>query len=566
MKSIPCSPNPFFLFFSFIFLGIFQGISQTNELKALIYFDYNKAELSAKNQKTLDSLLQQIPANSNFTIQIIGHTDQHGNSEYNQQLSENRVQAVQGHFQKRNIPTERIETSAFGKTKLVTNNDEETERRLNRRAEIVIRFETPVSESVKPVEDTQPSIQELYDQLATSYQTFQFLPSKDSAYRCQDGTIFYFKANSFHVKSGQKNDIILIKIKEVFRYSDMLLENLSTMSEGKILETQGMFDVRAFDASNNELSLRSGKNYVAVVPVDEIKPNMQLFTGSWQNGQMNWHTVKDKNERIKGLGNFKLWTKKNKYQKKSKSPKNRGASRRGGGVNTPRGFNECFLPAPMQPEEKCSFFFCKIRNFISPKGNSKKGRQRAQKIDCDMYRSLAEIYGIQNMANIFDLINKPILDSINKLPEEKRADAWKQIAQKKSEDALNSEDGTTDNVSYLLFSNTSMRWANIDEFMSIPKDQLVEIKLPLAYNKSYDAKLLFKKRKVIYPAVESSGDFTFPKVLANEKAILVAFSYIDGKPKICIQHINTSDKIRKIEWEETTVAGLKSKLKDLDMI
>lgn len=183
-----------------------------------------------------------------------------------------------------------------------------------------------------------------------------------------------------------------------------------------------------------------------------------------------------------------------------------------------------------------------------------------------MYRSLAEIYGIQNMGNIFDLINKPLLDSINKLPEEKRADVWKQIAQKKSEDALNSEEGTMDNVSYLLFSNTSMRWANIDEFMSMPKDQLVEIKLPLAYNKSYDAKLLFKQRKVIYPAVESSGNFTFPKVLANEKAILVAFSYIDGKPKICIQHVNTSDKIRKMEWEETTVAGLKSKLRDLDMI
>jgi hypothetical protein len=300
--------------------------------------------------------------------------------------------------------------------------------------------------------------------------------------------------------------------------------------------------------------LRTGHDYVALVPVDEIKPKMEIFSGQWHNDKINWTTLRSKNQDRKTLTNFRLRSDKSKSKKRNRRTKN------------VQGFNNCYLYEYTERRVKdCPFFFCKIRQFINPRRKPSKYRERKQKIDCDLLRAMRGNYGISNMSSIYNALNKPKLDSIAKLPEAQRAQAYKDFTEQNAQNALANNSGSVGDMSYLLFANTEMRWANIDEFMSAPQDQLLTLQLPLKYGKSHDAKLLFKERKVIYPAVEEAGQFTFPKVLKNQDAILVALSYAGGTPKICIQEINTNDKIKKIDWEETTVAALKERLKVLDV-
>lgn len=527
--------------------------SQTHELKAVVNFDYDDDQLNKRSRFIIDSLLKQIPEGRLVNVQIHGHTDQRGNQAYNLKLSEARVSAVKTYLVLKNLHTTHVKTEAFGKAKLLTLDDQDQTRRINRRVEITLVYQTAETKQTAD-DDENYHIQELYDQLSTDEQHFKFIPTKDTAYRSKHGSVFYFKANSFQTKAGGKNDTLTIKIKEAFDYATMVSENLSTVSDGMILESQGMFDVRAFNPLGSELFLRTGHDYVALIPVDEIKPKMEIFTGTWHNGNVNWKTLRSKNQEKKALTNFKMRsTKSNANQRTRRTKKARGN-------------RTCYVYEYSERRPKnCPFFFCKIKQFINPRRKPSKYRKQKQKIDCELLNIMNSKYGISNITSVINALNKPTLDSIANLPEAQRANAYQTFVAQNAQNALTNNSGSVGDMSYLLFANTEMRWANIDEFMSAPKDQLLAISVPLKYSKSHDAKLLFKKRKVIYPAIEEAGQFSFPKVLKNQDAILVALSYTGGKPKICIQEINTSDNIKKIEWEETTVAALKERLKVLNV-
>ena len=72
-------------------------------------------------------------------LEIIGHTDGLGSVEYNQQLSEQRAQAVAtyllGHLQ---LSAEKVKTSGEGAGRPVSTNQTAAGRQQNRRVEIIV--------------------------------------------------------------------------------------------------------------------------------------------------------------------------------------------------------------------------------------------------------------------------------------------------------------------------------------------------------------------------------------------------------------------------------------------
>ena len=62
----------------------------------LILFDFDKATISARNKAVIDELKSSITPKSK--VQILGYTDQLGDPEHNQKLSEDRADAVRKAF------------------------------------------------------------------------------------------------------------------------------------------------------------------------------------------------------------------------------------------------------------------------------------------------------------------------------------------------------------------------------------------------------------------------------------------------------------------------------------
>jgi outer membrane protein OmpA-like peptidoglycan-associated protein len=76
--------------------------------------------------------------NSSLIISINGYTDDVGEEEYNQLLSERRAFAVYEKLIKNGVPREKLKYQGFGERSPKNNNEDDAERELNRRTEFYI--------------------------------------------------------------------------------------------------------------------------------------------------------------------------------------------------------------------------------------------------------------------------------------------------------------------------------------------------------------------------------------------------------------------------------------------
>ena len=112
----------------------------TNRAKlSNIYFDFGSYELKEDNYGRLHGLLKALQDYPNLEIEIGGHTDNVGESEFNLKLSHDRAMAVASFLVSRGILGDRLVPKGYGDTKpLASNDDEKDGRELNRRIEIVV--------------------------------------------------------------------------------------------------------------------------------------------------------------------------------------------------------------------------------------------------------------------------------------------------------------------------------------------------------------------------------------------------------------------------------------------
>lgn len=106
-----------------------------------LLFAYDKADLQPQAVASLEKLGTLIQRNPQATFKIEGHTDSFGTDEYNMALSQRRADEVKAWLvTAMKIPTERITTQGYGKTRLIAPaKGSIEEQQINRRVEIVIR-------------------------------------------------------------------------------------------------------------------------------------------------------------------------------------------------------------------------------------------------------------------------------------------------------------------------------------------------------------------------------------------------------------------------------------------
>lgn len=99
-----------------------------------IYFKFNSAELSKELYPELDTLANYLNNNSNYRIEIMGHTDTIGDKNYNLLLSKQRAKTIADYLIDKEIINKRIEYDGKG------------EGKLGRKVEFIIRKEIIMEE------------------------------------------------------------------------------------------------------------------------------------------------------------------------------------------------------------------------------------------------------------------------------------------------------------------------------------------------------------------------------------------------------------------------------------
>lgn len=103
-----------------------------------IFFDTNKFDLKAESRSELQELVNFLAYNPSIKIEISGHTDNVGNDELNQTLSENRAKAVYQFLIASKVDAARLQFKGYGKSQPIAPNDNEDGRSQNRRTEFKI--------------------------------------------------------------------------------------------------------------------------------------------------------------------------------------------------------------------------------------------------------------------------------------------------------------------------------------------------------------------------------------------------------------------------------------------
>ncbi len=103
-----------------------------------ILFKVNQFTLGERTGALLDSISAEIKEDKKLKIDILAHTDNRGNADYNLDLSRKRALSIRTGLINRGVPAARIRVIALGATKPLTENETETGRQSNRRADIFI--------------------------------------------------------------------------------------------------------------------------------------------------------------------------------------------------------------------------------------------------------------------------------------------------------------------------------------------------------------------------------------------------------------------------------------------
>ena len=109
------------------------------ETAPFIYFNLNADQLSPEATPSLQQVADVLKKNPSSTVELVGHADDTGGSDYNLKLSISRAQAAKDFLVRQGIDVGRIITYGRGSTQPLSDEDNPAARQKNRRVEIKIR-------------------------------------------------------------------------------------------------------------------------------------------------------------------------------------------------------------------------------------------------------------------------------------------------------------------------------------------------------------------------------------------------------------------------------------------
>lgn len=119
--------------------GVIDQINDTLKSGTGLQFVVGKAELVAASAATLDQVAAILKTNATLKAEVRGFTDDQGDANKNQVLSQTRAQAVVDYLvQKGGITAGRLTANGLGETNFIGDNTTEAGRAKNRRVEFAL--------------------------------------------------------------------------------------------------------------------------------------------------------------------------------------------------------------------------------------------------------------------------------------------------------------------------------------------------------------------------------------------------------------------------------------------
>ena len=120
-----------------VVLGAAAGAQATQLRGFLVYFDWNRAELTPGGATLVREFVEFYDPAHVRRIVVVGHTDRSGEPLYNEELSLRRAETVAEELKRLGIEAAVISVEAKGEAEPAVSTPDGVPEQLNRRAEIV---------------------------------------------------------------------------------------------------------------------------------------------------------------------------------------------------------------------------------------------------------------------------------------------------------------------------------------------------------------------------------------------------------------------------------------------
>ncbi|MFK8164508.1 MAG: OmpA family protein, partial [Lewinella sp.] len=248
-------------------------IAQTEsiELTASVYFASASHLPDEAALDKLNAFADQLNSYADYTLKLEAYTDEQGTDDYNAALARRRADAIAKALAFRTVIATSTEVLTFGEQRASINTTDDAERQKDRRVDLVatvVRW-TDADAALAAARLGQKQIISIED------------PTELQTVKGDKGGVFIIDGNSLVLEDGTPvSGPVSIQLEEAYELSDMLLAGLSTTSDGRHLETGGMFNLTATDEQGRPLKLKTGRSIAASIPTDYYNEDMKLFTGT----------------------------------------------------------------------------------------------------------------------------------------------------------------------------------------------------------------------------------------------------------------------------------------------
>lgn len=114
------------------------GVANTPTEMQTVYYEFDSFRLTSEGRNALTNAAQYMKSNPSVTVQIEGHCDERGTTEYNVALGERRANSAKDYLVRQGVDAGRLSVISYGEERPAVMGSDESAWAQNRRASFVI--------------------------------------------------------------------------------------------------------------------------------------------------------------------------------------------------------------------------------------------------------------------------------------------------------------------------------------------------------------------------------------------------------------------------------------------
>ncbi len=462
-----------------------------------------------------------------------------------------------------------------------------------------------------PIVSDEIAIVSLFSRLSEQKQIFYIDTKKDTIITGNKGTILKIGSNSFVTNSGKiVSDIVKFELVEYMDKSEFVYASLSTHTgKGDMLESGGTISLRAY-SGKEELLLAKGKTICFEVPANEVKKDMELFSGVRDvHGTMKWYSINKEEGKTKksykksvkkGLSKNRQLLKestiirfKNGAELYSKSYTNKRVG------SIPQKENLDTISIYLEIDEnniikKCTSRSTKYKRSSKPNiyyFSTLYDKKFKEGSKINLSKSLTVFSGFKNyIVDFADIETFHLKHSYFKLIRKNKNNGKSiEVVMQKivsiSNDTLNNTDrnkqvietiesklssgGESDldaeEMEYYVFHTAKLGWINVDRFLHL-KGPKIKFVLEDKNFENSKVSMVFKNYQSVLPGYLENGKVKFDDIPVGEPFTIVAIKMQNGLPMLYVKDTPTArEKFNEpVEFKQVSFAELKEEVKKIN--